>query len=333
MNFKKIPALLALSAILYTSCNNKINILAPYKDVSVVYGLMDQNDAIHYIRINKAYEGLGNAYTMAQVYDSIYYPVSSITAVLRDSNTSTSAVTSVTLDTTTTVPLGPGTFSYPKQLLYYTKEKLNPNDYYSLVVTNTRTGKKLTGSTSLLSDISFNSPSNFTTAKTFYIDFNTQYPPTMTWTTTPNTRIYQLTLRFYYTETQNGDTALKSFDEVFAPQTSPILTGGVQLSQAVTGQGIISDLVASIPVNPFVKRYIDSVGVIFSSGSDDLNTYVTLSQPSLTINQDPPSFSDVTNGIGLFTSRHIQTLNKLISGELVDSLTSEPRLLPLNFQI
>jgi hypothetical protein len=333
MNFKRIPLILAVSVIACMSCNNTVKILAPYKDISVVYGLMDQNDTIHYIRINKAFEGAGNAYTMAQVYDSIYYPVSEINAVLEDSNTSTGLVTTIKLDTNTTVPLGPGTFSNPKQLLYDTKAALNPNDYYNLVVTNTKTGKKLYGSTNLLPDLYFTQPSNFASSAIFSLSFLTQYPTQISWNTAAGARIYQLDIRLYYKEVQNNVTTLKSIDWLFAPIIAANSGGNIGLSYSLNGQGLCTLLLSSLPINQYITRYIDSVGVIFTSGSDDLNTYVQLSQPPTGINQDVPSFSDIRNGIGLFTSRHVQTLNKLIgNSDLIDTLTTEARYIPLNFQ-
>lgn len=164
MKINKIIGIIALSTLVSTSCHNSLNVLAPYKDVTVVYGLLDQNDPVHYFRINKGFEGPGNAYTMAMQYDSIYYPVGSIRAYIKDSNVNTQTIVDTfNLDTTTTVPLASGTFSYPKQLLYYTQARkmtlhADDSDYYILVIVNNKTGKTITGTTSLLSDIDFASP-------------------------------------------------------------------------------------------------------------------------------------------------------------------------------
>jgi hypothetical protein len=332
MKLNRISLFIALAAIVFSACNNTIKILAPYKDVTVVYGLLDQNDKVHYVRISKAFEGPGNAYTMAQQYDSIYYPVANITAVLQDSNTTTNIIVKTyTLTSTDTVPMPAGTFSYPKQLLYYTTASLNPNDYYTLIITNTKTGKKIRGATGLLSDIPFLSP-NFAGTRTFLFSFTPDSPTELEWTTTPNARIYQMDIRFYYTEYLNGDTAAKSVDWIFAPEISPTIAGGITLLYDLTGQGLCNTILNTIPINTFVTRKADSIGVIFTTGSDDLNTYVQLSQPPTGINQDVPSFSDLENGIGLFTSRHVQAIYKNVDPALLDTLIIEPKFQPLNFQ-
>ena len=60
-----LSILLFLSLIFITSCSTKLDVNAEYKDITVVYGLLNQNDSIHYIKINKAFIGDDNAYYMA----------------------------------------------------------------------------------------------------------------------------------------------------------------------------------------------------------------------------------------------------------------------------
>lgn len=319
MNFKKIVTLTAFGIIGLASCKNNLNIQAPYKDITVVYGLMDQNDAVHYIRINKAFEGNGNAYTMAKQYDSIYYPISAINAVLEDSNPNTSATTIIKLDTTTTVPLASGTFSYPKQLLYYTTATLNPNDYYNILIANTKTGKVLRGSTALLQDITFTNANLYNRNNPLDLESAPQ-STTIGWQSLPNALIYQMTLVFYYDAKigSGARTPQTPLQLVFQQQTAP--SSSANMSYSITCQQLFTLITSSLqPVNG-ISRYADSLGIIFTSGTADLNTYIQLSQPPTGINQDVPSFSNVANGVGLYTARHIQTIYKTIDKNTLDSL-------------
>jgi hypothetical protein len=332
MTNKRLLSILLFSSVLGMSCKNTLNVQAPYKDVTVVYGLIDQNDNIHYFRINKAFEGIGNAYSMAQQYDSIYYPVGTISVVLQDSNPTTNAIYNYNLDTTTTIPLGPGTFSYPKQLLYYTNASLNTNDYYNLIVTNNKTGKKLRGSTTLLQDLQYTSVLG---QRTLGLG-NNPNPTVIQWNSTPNGRIYQMTLLFYYdNQVGNGNRVLQApLELVFPPQIASSLSGGSAMSYSVSAQQLYTFIVGSLKYEPGVTRYADSLGIIFTTGSDDLNTYLQLSQPPMGINQDVPSFSDVTNGVGLYTARHVEVFHyNGISSSMLDSLTQEQRFINLGFQL
>src|SRR5579872_736351 len=168
---KSVSVLLfAIAALSFTGCKNDLKVLAPYKDIPVVYGLLDQNDSIHYIRVNKAFEGSGDAYAMASQYDSANYPVGTITVQLQDlTNPAT-----FTLTPDSSIPMNAGTFSYPKQVLYKTTALLSGNDQYKLIITNTKTEKVATGSTFLLPNVGFVSPTpnTFMTSSAFPVSFN-----------------------------------------------------------------------------------------------------------------------------------------------------------------
>ncbi len=331
MKFKTILFFIALIAVCNISCNNDLKILAPYKNITVVYGLMDQNDSVHYFRINKAFEGSGNAYEMAKQYDSIYYPVGLISAVLEDSSTTTnSIVATYKLDTTTAIPLGPGTFPYPKQLLYYSKAQLNPNDYFNLIITNTKTGQKITGSTSLLSDVNLGS---FVNGTMINISNNSAVPTTLSWNSVFNGRIYQMTIRFFYSETYQSNRTSHFLDWIFPSQTSSTLAGQESLIYTFTAIDLYDLIASSMKPELGVTRTADSVQVIFTTGSDDLNTYVQLSQPPTGINQDVPSFSDIKNAVGLYTSRHVQTFyHKQLGQADLDSIKNGSITGNLGFQ-
>lgn len=58
----------------FYSCETDFDTTADWKDITVVYGIIDQNDSMQYIKINKAFLGEGNVLQFAQVYDSSNYP-------------------------------------------------------------------------------------------------------------------------------------------------------------------------------------------------------------------------------------------------------------------
>ena len=68
---------LAISTLL-SSCDNSLEILDDYKETPIVYGLLNKNDTLHYVRLQKGYLGEGNALLMAQYADSIYYDTSEV---------------------------------------------------------------------------------------------------------------------------------------------------------------------------------------------------------------------------------------------------------------
>jgi len=329
----KLPLVLfAIAAFSFFSCNNDLKILAPYKDIPVVYGLLDQSDTAHYIRVNKAFLGLGNAYTMASNYDSTNYPIGQISVQIQDYDQSGNLVGTYSLTPDSSIPVDPGTFPYPHQVLYKTKAKLNVNDTYSLTVTNEHTGKVASGSTLLMTDANIISP--WISSQYFSLSWLSNYPTKMQWNTSSGARIYQYTVRFFYYEKDiaSGTGSEKYVDWVFPTLSASSISGGIPMEYDYTGQGFLQFLKGYIAVNSGVTRTADSVRLYFTSGSDDLYTYIQLSQPSLGINQEKPFYSDVKNAVGIFTSRHVQTFKKVFTVIELDSIRLDPITSNLNFQ-
>jgi hypothetical protein len=67
--------LLFIVIITFVSCETDFDVIADYKEVAIVYGLLDQSEAVHYLRINKAFLGKGNAISYAQIADSSSFGV------------------------------------------------------------------------------------------------------------------------------------------------------------------------------------------------------------------------------------------------------------------
>ena len=65
--------LMFISSMFFSACENEVHINADYKETIVVYALLDPEDTIQYIKVNKAYlnEGIG-ALEAAKISDSLY---------------------------------------------------------------------------------------------------------------------------------------------------------------------------------------------------------------------------------------------------------------------
>ena len=59
--------------MILTSCSNEIDITSDYKDITVVYAVLNQNDSVQYVKIYKAFLGDEDAFIMAQSTDSFYH--------------------------------------------------------------------------------------------------------------------------------------------------------------------------------------------------------------------------------------------------------------------
>ena len=58
--------LLGFALILFSGCDNEVDINADWKETIVVYGLLNPNDSIQYIKVNKAF--LNENFTIFKKY-------------------------------------------------------------------------------------------------------------------------------------------------------------------------------------------------------------------------------------------------------------------------
>ena len=64
--------LICFTSLLF-SCNEKLNLIGEFKETAIVYGVLDQADSLHYVKITRAFIGPGNAVQIAQIADSSYF--------------------------------------------------------------------------------------------------------------------------------------------------------------------------------------------------------------------------------------------------------------------
>ena len=113
---KKIHlALIAIIGLVsLQSCKDDIEITGEFIETAVVYGLLDQSDSLHYVKITRAFIGPGNAYDIAQIPDSNYF--ASVTGTVTELSTGRK------FNLRDTIVLNKdqnGIFYAPEQKLYY----------------------------------------------------------------------------------------------------------------------------------------------------------------------------------------------------------------------
>jgi hypothetical protein len=310
---KTISFFLLIVPLLF-ACKKNFNVNAPWQDITVVYGLLNQNDSVHDLKITKAFLGEGNAMEFAKIPDSSNYPDK--LDVKMEEYKGTALQKTYVFDTVTIhdKQAGDSIFYYPDQLMYRTTAKLNEDYTYKIVLTNKKSGKQVTSQTGLISSFSIDKPGPIGTA-----NFMPGKTSEIVWYSAKYGKRYQLTIRFNYRELTQHDTTSHSIDWlVFNNQQSRDLTGGEKMTFNLPGDGFYVYLGTHIePAPAGMTRNALTVEYIFSVASEDLSTYLDVTAPSFTIVQERPSFTNITNGIGIFSSRY-------------DNTKYNPRVLPLS---
>ena len=324
---KNISLILSTFAVLFTACETDFDVNAKWEETTVVYGLLDASTDTQYVRISKAFLGEMDALQMAQYSDSINFSIDELDVKIYkwDYN---QLIDSVALDAVYTIRDG---YIFNDTIVVY--EFINENSFlkngfeYELVVINLITGNRVSSRTKLVESISFGSMGNqfrfYTKLNTETGEFNFE---SVNWTKAENAIIYQFVVRINYTE--NNDTLYLDWVQPLEDENITILEGEKFFSflEANSIEGKQLEV-----TNPDLIRRFQKVDLFLTAGTSDLHNYIQVNEPITGIAQQRPEFTNINNGIGLFTSRY--SLEKIGVLELSDETKNYIREnLNLNFQ-
>ena len=317
---KKIYLILGVFAVIFTSCDTDFDVNAEWEEVIVVYGLLDAGDEMktQQIKISKAFLGKMDALQMAQFADSINFDQGELAVkVIRVKNNGIRDT--IALDEVLTLR-NDGVFN--DSIIVYTFENnnfLNSNSEYELLIKNNITGNEVSSITDVISGFDFDmgngypfgfiktwipgSPSatEFASAN---LTWGQNYPD--------KGEQYQIDLIFNYKE----NNIVK--DLIY---TSLVLEGTSQY--AFEGEKFFNFLKNELVQDPLIEREFLSIDLMMTVGSEDLKTYRIINEEITGIVQERPQFTNINNGIGLFSSRFTKTRKGFdFAGRTIDYLIS-----------
>lgn len=299
----KIKNLLFLILPLLFSCETDFDVNANWKDVTIVYGLIDPNNEDQLIKINKAYLGQGDAIQMASISDSTNYDPSNLIVKIhrvREQVFNTYDTLSTVVLTDTVLDKDDGLFSTDDNIIYTFKKPssfYNTNSIYVLEILNLSSGQKVTSETEIINSFGFESlnPSfewglyNGELADS--LRFRTK---NIEWQNSNNGVIYQLDILINYLE--SGIVKSLSWSQPIVEYSSG------NMSLKIKGDQFFQFLENNLDNNT-TKQFLN-LDLVMTIGAQDLKTYIDVNQPFSGIVQERPVFSNIDNGVGLFSSRY-----------------------------
>ena len=324
---KYIIALVTI-AILY-SCNEKIDLIGDFKETAVVYGLLDHSDSMHYVKITRAFIGPGNALEIAQIEDSSYFDA--VDATIEEIQGGSVVRTWTLKDTLIENKDTNGVFYAPFQKVYYFKtlptttsssgafgtvqtspnemmSSLNPDYQYRLKAVINSGEFEVTGTTSLVNGMTTTASSQNFTFK-FATNPGEYKSTSVTISNTGNAHVVNAELGIRIAEYIATDASAKTIgwrigESDVLPNTSKTFS-----ANGITFYNLVNSNVTN---NALIdERNFLGFEVTVTGGSEDLNNYITVNQPSSSLAQNKPTYTnlEVTNDyrvIGIFSS--IQTI-------------------------
>ncbi|MFZ4401490.1 MAG: hypothetical protein ACOYO1_15755 [Bacteroidales bacterium] len=309
--FKYLSLLIVvLITIVLSSCETDFNPNAEYKDITVVYGLLNQSDTFTYIKINKAFLGNESAYLMAQNEDLSHYN-DTILEVKMEEIVNGSITKVYNFDTTTIYNKEAGIFYAPKQILYkcYTLNQLKQNYTYNLTIKNKLSGKIISAKTSLVNRFDITRP--ISGQRTIDFTTVTTSKSRVEWYSTYGGKKYSTTMRINYSESNDGINYISKYIDLnLGTQTRNTTESGTEMTADYYGLIYFETLNNNLAHNTLTgpQNYFRKPGKIeffITVAGDDLSTYIEVNQASNSIVQIRPEFTNINNGIGIFSARYI----------------------------
>lgn len=310
---KLIFAALVLLMIGVSSCETDIDVNAEYKDIPVVYGMINPEDTVHYIKINKAFLGEGNALDLAANANNFNYAIGELDVVVEEYNKDNLVKSYVLIRTENEIPKVPGIFDNSTNVLYkFIEPSINRNNTYKLKIYNKVLNKEITAETSIVKGTVVSDPVNPGQKFQFWIGTlsagNTNNK-NISVTTGANVGRVNAKLIFnyveYYTIASGLDSVHKKVIMPIGETKTTTSLGNESLAWELKGDAFFENIVKNVPANvPFLShRELSNISLEFSVAGNELSTFMEVSAPSNSVNQDKPSYTNINNGIGIFSSR------------------------------
>lgn len=314
-------------SLLFTSCDNELIVTDTWKDIPVVWGLLSASDTAHYIRVEKAFlDPTTSALDIARIPDSLYYDDAQVT--LR-------RISSGQIYTLTRVdgnlegyPRDSGIFAESPNYLYKIRANLLnlvPGDEYEFMLVRNDHTDPVTARTIILPKPVLRNPVPGAT-----LGFKTNNQFLFRWNAIDQASLFDLILTIHYSE-RNAETGglflPKSFEWVIQRNLEDV-------QRSIDGSEFYSAIKANVKENFEATRIFDSLDISVWAGGSELGEFIKVVQANtdITSTQDIPNYTNLSEGIGIFSSRNlVRHTGFQITTQAMDSLRNGVITKKLNF--
>ncbi|MFY7707737.1 MAG: DUF4249 family protein [Flavobacteriales bacterium] len=329
---KKILFLFA-AIISLASCETDVDLNAPYKSTTVVYGLLDPIQDTQWIKINRTFLGDGNNLDYASIRDSNEYKLDefnslTVTELVDGDVSNTFNLTAIEISNKSIN----GIFYGPTQTVFYFVKPggLNQDARYRLNL-DFKDREDVSAETAMVrpADVSFFNEiaiatlgreirlASVSTSSTFSFEtYNGSFFPD------ESAPFYEVALRMRFKEKTYSDashTVLLSERPITVEYNAGTFTkdntaSNGRINFSISGEGFFNVLSTTLKSDDNIVYEIGEVDdlpfpgteafdLVLYIGGDELYTFFQVNSPTTGVVQERPTYSNIRNGLGLFSSR------------------------------
>lgn len=334
--------LFALISGIFTSCKNEVDIAADWKEIAVVYGLLNPTDDVQYLRIQRAFldENIG-AMKFADEPDSFYFDTLEVFISEYRNGLEINSYKLERVDGNLIgLPKDSGAFQNKVNYLYRLDKKIHAStfltDYsYNLTIFNPRTGYTVKASTTSLGRAEVDAPVS-ELSDNLIVLANEGFVLAGAFQEGKYVRAYDMMMRIRVEEIDLSDTLSRETIEMdwimFRDRKTNSLRGFDDAAHRVPGSTFFSFIASQLDSTKNVKRRLMGFDLFTIGSSLDLYTFINVNEPSIGIVQKKPEYTNIENGYGLFSSRHIDKfIDKHFDPRTKEAMTVSDKTKHLHF--
>jgi hypothetical protein len=136
--------------------------------------------------------------------------------------------------------------------------------------------------------------------------------------------MYDLIVRFTYKEWSKANPSVSDFKTVdYQIAKSNVYKAEKETTLSISSTNYVNYLKSQIPIDDSKLRQTVSITYSAYGGGAEFRTLLDLSKPNLSIVQKNPTYSNITNGIGIFSSRNFTKQEQDLDAFSEDLLNTE----------
>lgn len=294
------------SIVVFNSCETGVNIYEEGEETTIVYGYLDVDADTNYLKITKSF--IGNVVEGGQDYGLSNYDYKLNVYLIGKFADSPNVNSTVILDTCHVYkPYDPDAIFYSgvNQVLYYTTRKLIENQRYNLVIER-NDGVVIKSTVETINGCEIRRPQ-------FNINFESPVTNQIQWR--PNNLFkhaayYEVVGYFHYGQLNPGetDTVDYTLKWVLGSGTGEELWNSSDYNMFVnyTPKNFYKQLQSDdnfINNSPdWVQRFVKGFEIVITATGEELYNYILIQNSTGAI-QDTPEYTNIENGMGIWSSR------------------------------
>ena len=310
---KRIFLILALVAMMFNSCNNKVDLYSNDGDSTVIYAMLDPHLDTNFFKVTHSF--IGNALEASQNQSLSNYQYDEIEVTFTGVFEGSSASQTILLDTISKwIPYNPEATFYSGcyQRYYYTTKKLLEGQDYTINVLRKADNVNVSATTSTVNHFIYKNPTSLDipfspNANSSPVEWRVNESPYMS-----TASYFDVVAYFNYSEKMPGSQELvhRSIQwNMGSGEASSLYVSNVQwpyykITYAPSALYTILENDKYLKNNSpdGVQRFFEDFRFTITASGKEMYEYYLATHSSSAI-QDVPNYTNVENGVGLMSSR------------------------------